>query len=68
MIGPGSAADPDRLRKAMSELRAIEREVLFLSAADGLTNRSIGELLGISAATVERILADAVRKLDRALD
>lgn len=52
----------------MSELRAIEREVLFLSAADGLTNRSIGELLGVSAATVERLLADAVRKLDRALE
>lgn len=60
--------DPERLRRALSKLRPIEREVLILSAAEGLDNQAIAYRLGIDADTVARILADSLVKLDRSLD
>ena len=56
-----------RIERAARKLRPIEREVLTLSAGEGLCNEAIGERLGISPAAAERLLAQALYKLDRAL-
>ena len=59
---------PERLERAAASLRPIEREVLFLSAREGLSNDQVAEQLGITTDTAERLLAKALRKLDRALE
>ena len=59
---------PERLEEAARSLRPAEREVLVLSAREGLLNGEIGERLGIAPEAVERLLARALRKLDRALE
>jgi RNA polymerase sigma factor (sigma-70 family) len=66
---PGSIdfSDRERLARAARTLTRVEREVLVLSARDGLWNQEIAERLGFRVARVERILARALRKLDRAL-
>jgi DNA-directed RNA polymerase specialized sigma24 family protein len=46
----------------------LERRVLELSAADGLDNHAIADRLGISLRRVQRLLARALIKFDRALD
>ena len=56
------------LRRAVRRLSLLERRVLELSAADGLDNRAIAEKLALSLEHVERMLARAIIKLDRALD
>jgi DNA-directed RNA polymerase specialized sigma24 family protein len=58
----------DRLEKAASKLRPAEREVLMLSAREGLSNAAIARRLGMPEAAAERLLADAVCALDRALE
>lgn len=58
----------DRLQRAMSTLRQIEREVLTISARERLSNDQIAERLGITADAAERLLAKALRRLDRALE
>jgi RNA polymerase sigma factor (sigma-70 family) len=58
----------ERLEKALVSLRPIEREVLFLSARDRLPNARIAEHLSITNDAAERLLAKALRKLDRALE
>lgn len=58
----------DRLEKAASSLRPIEREVLVLSARERLSRGEIAERFGISPEAVERLLAKALCKLDRALE
>ena len=58
----------DRLQKAASKLRPIEREVLILGAREGLSNAEIAERLGIPSTDAERLLADAICALDRALE
>ena len=58
----------ERLEKAAAGLRPLEREVLILGAAEHLSNEQIAERLGITASAVERLLARALRKLDRALE
>lgn len=58
----------DRLEKAASSLRQVERDVLVLGARERLTNEEIGARLGITAEAAERLLASALRKLDRALE
>lgn len=60
--------DSDRLAKAVSSLSQIERDVLFLSARDGLRNDQIALRLGIEPKQAERFLANALVKLDRALE
>lgn len=57
--------DRDRLRRAISGLKTVEREVLLLSARHGLSNEAIAARLVISKAEVERRLADALVALDR---
>lgn len=59
---------PERLEQAAARLRPLEHEVLFLSARDHLANDQIAEHLGISTEAAERLLAKALRKLDRALE
>lgn len=60
--------DPERLEKAIRRLSPIEREVLFLSAREGLANDEIASRLELSCQTVERHLADALFDLDRVLE
>lgn len=57
----------DRIEKAASSLRPAEREVLLLSARERLSYAEIAGRLGISAEAVERLLAAALSRLDRAL-
>jgi RNA polymerase sigma factor (sigma-70 family) len=60
-------ARSERIEKAAASLSALERDVLSLSSHDGLRNNEIAELLGIRERRVERLLARAVLKFDRAL-
>ena len=59
---------PERLEEAAKCLRPLEREVLILSARERLSNGEIAERLGISPDAAERLLASALRRLDRALE
>ena len=58
----------ERLEKAASSLRPIEREALVLSARERLSNDEIAARLGITAQAAERLLARALCRLDRALE
>ncbi|HEX8534395.1 MAG TPA: sigma factor-like helix-turn-helix DNA-binding protein [Allosphingosinicella sp.] len=58
----------DQLEKAASRLRPIEREVLLLSAREGLRYDGIAERLGISSEEARGHLADALYRLDRELE
>jgi len=60
--------DSDRLEKAIRRLSPIEREVLLLSARDGLASIEIAARLDLSSQAVERHLADALFNLDRLLE
>lgn len=57
----------EQLEAAAAHLRPRERAVLELSARDRMTNPAIAARLGISVGAVERLLARALCKLDRAL-
>ena len=57
----------ERLERAASKLRPIEREVLILSAREGLSNGEIATRLGMTTQAAERLLARALCSLDRAL-
>ena len=59
---------PERLEKAASSLSPPEREVLVLSARERLSNEEIAVRLGLTVEAAERLLADALCKLDRALE
>ena len=58
----------ERIEQAASHLRPIEREVLILSARERLSNDEIAGRLGITAGTVERLLATALCNFDRAFE
>lgn len=60
--------DLERLESAVSRLRPIEREVLFLSAREGLRYEEIAARLGISSEEARGHLADALYRLDRDLE
>jgi DNA-directed RNA polymerase specialized sigma24 family protein len=60
--------DPGRLETAVSRLSPIEREVLLLSAREGLRTDEIAARLDLPGETVERHLADALCNLDRFLE
>lgn len=67
MSGP-PPAEVARLERAAAALSALEREVLVLSAGHGLRTFEIAAKLGISERRVQRLLARALRKFDRALE
>ena len=56
-----------RIEKAAKCLCPDEREALFLSARERLSNAEIASRLGISPEAAERLLARALNRLDRAL-
>ena len=58
----------ERLEKAASSLRPTEREVLVLSAREQLSIEEIAARFGITAQAAERLLANALCRLDRALE
>ena len=58
---------PERLERAAKCLRPTEREVLILSARERLSNDEIAVRLGLEPDEVERLLASALRRLERAL-
>jgi len=58
----------ERLERAAAKLRPMEREVLVLSAREGLSNAEIAARLGMTPEAVERLLATALCRLDRALE
>ena len=59
---------PEQVEKATARLRPLEREVLFLSARERLSNDEVAARLGITTKVAERLLANALCKLDRALE
>jgi len=60
--------DGGRLAAALATLDETDRELIMLSAWDGLTSAEIGMLLGIRAATVRVRLHRARRRLEHALE
>jgi RNA polymerase sigma factor (sigma-70 family) len=67
--GPPISVLPDRnlIFRAAAQLSGLEYRVLLLSAGHGLSNGEIAALLGLSRRRVERLLARALVKFDRAL-
>lgn len=68
MASDRSSVALDRLERAVSSLRPVEREVLLLSARDGLSKQEIAARLGITADAAERLLARALCRIDRTLE
>ena len=58
----------ERLERAASSLRPIEREVLVLSARERLSIDEIAAQLGMTPEAAEHLLARALCRLDRALE
>jgi DNA-directed RNA polymerase specialized sigma24 family protein len=58
----------EQLEAAALRLRRNEREVLELAAGGHLSNAAIAGRLGLPVHVAERLLARALRKLDRALE
>lgn len=58
----------DLLAKAISALKPLEREALLLSATFDLTNEEVAATLGIRERAAERLLAEALRKVDRFME
>ena len=64
---PPVLAEVEQVERAAAVLSPLEREVLVLSAGHGMRNARIAAKLGIGERRVERLLARALRKFDRAL-
>jgi RNA polymerase sigma factor (sigma-70 family) len=58
----------ERVERAAAALSPLEREVLVLSAGQGLRSAEIGARLGIGERRAERLLARALRKFSRAME
>ncbi len=58
----------EQLEAAIAGLRPLERQVLILATRKRLPNAVIARRLGITTGRAARVLARALRKLDRALE
>ena len=58
----------ERVARAAARMSPLERQILVLSAGHRLRNDEIAARLGLSERRVERLLARALRKFDRALE
>ena len=58
----------EQLERAASSLSPVEREVLVLSAREGLSNDDIAARLGITGEAADRLLARAICRFDEALE
>lgn len=63
-----SVIDPARVERAARHLTAAQRAVLTLCAAEPGQLDTVAARLGIGVLEAERLLADALCKLDRALE
>jgi RNA polymerase sigma factor (sigma-70 family) len=68
MVNDRQIMDADRIERAARCLSPREREVLVLSASENLGLEAVADRLGLSLSEAQRLLADALCKLDRALD
>ena len=59
---------PERVERVASKLGLLERQVLALSAGEHRGRDEIAERLGIPAEEADRLLAEALVKLHRALE
>ena len=66
--GSAKPAEIERVARAVARLSPLERQILVLSAGHRLRNDEIAARLGLSERRVERLLARALRKFDRALE
>ena len=64
---PPARTEVERRQRCSRLFQPLERDVLVLSAGHGLRNDEIAARLGLSERRAERILAQALRKFDRAL-
>ena len=67
MVNDRRLIDPDRVERAARCLSPHEREMLVLSASDNLGLEAAAGRLGLSTAEAQTLLANALCKLDRAL-
>lgn len=56
-----------RLERAMATMDAVSREVFLAHRLEGLSYTQIAQRIGLSAAEVERHIAEAIVHLDREL-
>ena len=76
VVDPGDAADQTaidqqlarRLDKAIGQLPAVLKEVLLLTAFEGYSQQEAGQMLGVSAKTIETRLYRARKLLAQRLD
>jgi RNA polymerase sigma factor (sigma-70 family) len=68
MPHPAPLTEQERVERAAAALSPLERDVLVLSAGQGLRNCDIAARLGISERRAERILARALRKFSQAME
>jgi DNA-directed RNA polymerase specialized sigma24 family protein len=59
---------PERVKRAASMLRPLQRRVLSLSAGEGLASDEIARRMGLTAERVDRLLVEALVSLHRALE
>ena len=67
MSRSSAGPEPARLAAALARLDPLARQVYVLASVGDLANGEIASRLGLSAADVERLLADALCGLDREL-
>jgi len=67
MVNDRQLIDADRVERAARCLSPREREVLVLTASENLGLETVADRLGLSLSEAQGLLADALCKLDRAL-
>jgi RNA polymerase sigma-70 factor, ECF subfamily len=57
-----------QVRQALSRLRSADQEILRLAAWEGLTNRQIAEIMGLTPAAADQRLSRAKKRLAEAFN